>query len=201
MVVQADDGRVTLSGTVPTFYEATRAVDDAWAVGREDTVIADHQYTRALLLHWDGAAWSSVRGPSLKQSLNYLYGVSALSATDAWAVGVKSGHTLSLRWDGAAWSRVPSLTPSSSDVRSAALRSVSADSTTDAWAVAWGSFTMHWDGSSWSQVAAPSPGTGGYLFGVSAVSPTDAWAVGYYVDGFTTDTLLLHWNGTTWVMV
>src|SRR6266516_3624081 len=33
MVVQADDGRVTLSGTVPTFYEATRAVDDAWAVG------------------------------------------------------------------------------------------------------------------------------------------------------------------------
>jgi hypothetical protein len=33
MVVDADDGRVTLSGTVPSFYEATRAVDDAWTVG------------------------------------------------------------------------------------------------------------------------------------------------------------------------
>jgi osmotically-inducible protein OsmY len=33
MVVGADDGRVTLSGTVPSFYEATRAVDDAWTVG------------------------------------------------------------------------------------------------------------------------------------------------------------------------
>ena len=33
IVVKADDGRVTLTGTVPSYYEATRAVDDAWTVG------------------------------------------------------------------------------------------------------------------------------------------------------------------------
>jgi len=33
IVVKADDGRVTLTGTVPTYYDATRAVDDAWIVG------------------------------------------------------------------------------------------------------------------------------------------------------------------------
>jgi osmotically-inducible protein OsmY len=33
IVVDADDGRVTLSGTVPTFYDASLATDDAWTVG------------------------------------------------------------------------------------------------------------------------------------------------------------------------
>ena len=33
IVVNADDGHVTLSGTVPSFYESTRAVDDTWTVG------------------------------------------------------------------------------------------------------------------------------------------------------------------------
>ena len=33
IVVKADDGRVTLTGTVPTYYDETRAVDDAWTVG------------------------------------------------------------------------------------------------------------------------------------------------------------------------
>ena len=33
IVVKADAGRVTLSGSVPTFFQATRAVDDALVVG------------------------------------------------------------------------------------------------------------------------------------------------------------------------
>ena len=33
IVVKADDGHVTLTGTVPTFYEAKLAVADAWSVG------------------------------------------------------------------------------------------------------------------------------------------------------------------------
>jgi len=33
IVVKADDGRVTLSGSVPTYYEAMRAGDDATVVG------------------------------------------------------------------------------------------------------------------------------------------------------------------------
>jgi len=33
VVVKADDGRVILTGTVPTYYDYTRAADDAWRVG------------------------------------------------------------------------------------------------------------------------------------------------------------------------
>ena len=33
VVVKADDGRVILTGTVPTYYDHTRAADDAWRVG------------------------------------------------------------------------------------------------------------------------------------------------------------------------
>ncbi len=33
IVVEADDGRVTLTGTVPSYHDATRATDDAWTVG------------------------------------------------------------------------------------------------------------------------------------------------------------------------
>ena len=33
VLVKADDGTVTLTGTVPTYYEMTRATTDAWSVG------------------------------------------------------------------------------------------------------------------------------------------------------------------------
>jgi osmotically-inducible protein OsmY len=33
IVVKADDGQVTLTGTVPTFYDTSLAVADAWSVG------------------------------------------------------------------------------------------------------------------------------------------------------------------------
>ena len=33
VIVRANDGRVTLTGTVPSLYDATMASDDAWSVG------------------------------------------------------------------------------------------------------------------------------------------------------------------------
>ena len=33
IIVKADDGRVTLSGSVPSLFESDRAVEDAWMVG------------------------------------------------------------------------------------------------------------------------------------------------------------------------
>jgi hypothetical protein len=65
--------------------------------------------------------------------------------------------------------------------------------------------TLHWNGTAWSRVPSPSPGNGdgegtSELFGVSALSSTDAWAVGDYINQTTgiIDTLILHWNGSTW---
>ena len=54
---------------------------DAWAVG---TSFGPDDLT----LHWNGTAWSQVSVPSPGSTANkQLSGVSAVSASDAWAVG------------------------------------------------------------------------------------------------------------------
>jgi hypothetical protein len=61
----------------------------------------------------------------------------------------------------------------------------------------------HWNGTTWTQVASPSPGPfRNYLQGVATTSASNAWAVGYYSNGTQrTQTLIEHWNGTTWKQV
>jgi hypothetical protein len=94
---------------------------------------------------------------------NFLYGASADSATDAWAVGyyivnptTEVAETLALHWNGTKWSKVASPNPGNGN----GLSSVSADSATDAWAVGYyanpttGSqetLALHWNGTSWSR--------------------------------------------------
>ena len=155
--------------------------------------------------------------------------VSADSPTDAWAVGTYpnpttgASETLVLRWNGTGWSKVASPNPGGTKKLCGlcienSLSSVSAHSAIDAWAV--GSYenpttqaaetlVLHWNGSSWSQVASPNPGgttsssSGNGLSGVSANSATDVWAVGFYSNQTTgaTQTLVVHWNGTSWSKV
>lgn len=43
--------------------------------------------SKAVITHWDGSAWNLVPSPSPSPQLNSLNGVTAISATDAWAVG------------------------------------------------------------------------------------------------------------------
>ena len=89
----------------------------------------------------------------------FLHGVSATSATNAWAVGVDAvpggrNYTLILHWNGAAWSRVAGASPGFYS----GLLGVSAISASSAWAV--GEYStpsgqprtliMHWNGTSWS---------------------------------------------------
>jgi len=59
-----------------------RATSDVWAVGGGMVGIS-FEY-RYVTLHWDGAIWSSVANPNK----GILYGVSASSSSDAWAVGM-----------------------------------------------------------------------------------------------------------------
>lgn len=58
-----------------------RASDDVWAVGAGDSACG-FNYCYATI-HWDGSAWSDVFNPNQ----GVLYGVSASSSSDAWAVG------------------------------------------------------------------------------------------------------------------
>jgi hypothetical protein len=66
---------------------------------------------------------------------------------------------------------------------------------------------QHWNGNSWSIVPTPNPltGTDDYdqLLAVAAVSTSNVWAVGYYGNdtGLNTETLIEHWNGSSWNVV
>ncbi len=80
---------------------------DAWAVGDSQPDLSSGPL-RTLILHWDGTAWSPVSSPDASPASNVLNGVSADSATDAWAVGyyLSKGvrYALILHWNGTAWS-------------------------------------------------------------------------------------------------
>lgn len=143
-----------------------------------------------------------------------LHAVSAVSASDIWAVGLTHRRpgsravTLVEHWDGTGWTTVDS--PNAPGAATE-LNSVSADSATDAWAVGTSDFLRrtsktvveHWDGARWSRVKSPNPGgsAGSYLTAVRTVSPTDVWAVGAYFRGSVRRSLVEHWDGTRWTVV
>ena len=61
---------------------------------------------------------------------------------------------------------------------------------------------MRWDGATWARVALQKPkGNVGSVFGVDATASNDAWAVGYYIRGVNLLSYILHWDGSTWVLV
>src|SRR5579884_2944829 len=128
------------------------------------------------------------------------YGMSAVSASDGWAVGFTNSKTLAERWDGSSWTVVATPSPAGgSDFLTAA----SMVSSTDAWAVGNTSegplgskaIILHWDGASWKQVPDPDPAV--YLVGVSTSTATDGWAVGYKGKR----PAMLHWDGNSWQAV
>jgi hypothetical protein len=179
---------------------------DAWAVGFTGDTANKGGHLRALILHWDGTAWTRV--PTPRQLGAQLLGLAATSATDAWAVGQDHpfGRTQAyiLHWDGTSWTQVPSPTPGGG------LQAVTAVSPTDAWATGNSNqkgscspcrtLTEHWDGTAWTIVPSPSP-AGVYLsalLGVAATAGNDAWAVGTIAFSAT---LIEHWDGTAWTQM
>jgi hypothetical protein len=132
-----------------------------------------------------------------------LYGVAAISASDAWAVGLEPNSSLIVHWNGSTWSQ--SLTGLGY------FYGVAGSSARDVWAVGgtnWFSPSQplieHWNGNSWTQVATPSPSEGGYLISVTAISSRNAWAVGLAGpgpgDGNPVAPLIEHWNGKHWTI-
>ena len=116
---------------------------------------------QAALSHHGGATT-----PETTSSNSTLSAVSAVSASDAWAVGdcaSCSGHKpLILHWNGTAWKQVAS--PAPSGAQGTNLQGVSAVSRTDASAAGYytnGSgatetLIMQWNGTAWKKVTSPN---------------------------------------------
>ena len=90
------------------------------------------------------------------------------------------------------------------------LSSVAATSASNAWAVgddptSTGQQTLilHWNGTKWKRVPSPNPSSAiNFLAAVGAASAGSAWAVGFVkTETGAVQTLILHWNGTTWKRV
>jgi hypothetical protein len=182
---------------------------DVWAVG--STGPGFHG-KNTLIEHWNGTRWRVVPSPSPGRGVDrfsILYGVTAISAGDAWAVGFynsgnNSGVTtraLIEHWDGTRWTQV-TCACSSSQTGVPALFGVTAVSRTDLWAAGAGvsgPLLVHWNGRTWS--TARLPGTvDDQLSAVSATSASSVWATGQN-DNAGGSALTAHWNGRRWTWV
>lgn len=180
---------------------AAITTSDVWAVGSVNNT------TPPLIIHWNGTSWRAVKAPNQDGFLN---AVAAVSSKDVWAVGdFVSGfeRTLIEHWNGRKWSVVSSPSPGTQFNE---LNGVTAVSANDVWAVGitetngiQQTLIEHWDGTSWSVV--PSPNEAGtvtnQLYAVAAAAANNVWAVGEWVNGSTTESLIEHWDGTSWSLI
>jgi hypothetical protein len=162
---------------------------DIWAAGAQSSDL-DNSY-QTLIERWNGKTWSVVPSPSPGSYTNGLGGMTAVSASDVWAVGGYQNfqgnfvlRTLAEHWDGKNWKVVP--TPDVSSLGNI-LFDVSAIGT-DVWAVGYyyntPEFTKtlveRWDGKRWSVVPSPSPSKEfNQLASMTKVLNT-MWSVGYF---------------------
>src|SRR5262245_2614497 len=190
------------------------AGNDAWAVGY---YIASEGVYETLSQHWDGSAWRLVETLNVGEGTgDWLYGVAAVSPSEAWAVGYTAGPwdtytstTLIQHWTGSAWSVVPSPNPSDDPIYGAnQLHDVRAFAPNDVWAVGWqwttiGSapLVVRWDGRRWK--VSPTPNDEyRQLVALDGTSSSDIWAVGHslnFNDGH--QALAMHWDGRVWAVV
>ncbi len=141
-----------------------------------------------------------------------LFNVSALSASDVWAVGTNVATnglraTLAEHWNGKAWSVATTPDPGNGNQ----LNGVAAISATNAWAVgvqgtaSGGSkpLIIHWTGKKWAQVTAPSLSAfQAYLNRVTALGANNLWAVGTaFASSGGASTLIEHYDGKHWTVV
>lgn len=198
------------------------SAQNIWAVGNAvDTDPAAEGSPKTLIEHWNGQAWQVVSSPNpgVAADTLRLYGITAVSPDDIWAVGDHANSletadytTLVEHWNGQTWQVVPganTVDPHGTMTQNH-LTKVAALSTNDAWAVGYASDTRgghtlieHWNGQTWQVIAHPDPAAssnGAYLFGIAAFSSTNIWAVGYmYGSGPShIETIVDHWNGKQW---
>jgi hypothetical protein len=161
--------------------------------------------------------------PSPNPHGNTLNAVTAISSTDAWAVGYRNDNnlnesrTLIQHWDGAKWKMIPSPNPGSTGNCKGfntgnVLNAVSAISSTDVWAVGLmfectsliKPLALHWDGLKWRKAKLPGLNTNdnAAFNSVIGFAGNNVYAVGYQpATNGAVLTLIEHWDGLSWKIV
>jgi hypothetical protein len=198
--------RISAPDGASSYLSAVKAqsADNAWAVGD----VYSGYISSSLILHWNGASWKRVPSPSPVYGKygNGLAGVTAISATSAWAVGCTDGCPVGgtpqiEQWNGVSWKQAA---PPATPFGLYNLGAVAATSAGNIWAVgasgpvtSESASTVHGNGKTWTLSGIRNAGLGG----VAATSVSNAWAVGATVTTtlpYTFHVLIMHWNGKTW---
>ena len=205
----------------PTAVTCASSVADCWAVGYKFFFEGHRDYSDTMHDHWNGSSWVLDELPGVAWE-SFLSGVTCASMSDCWAVGYATNSdspygsgsplgTFIMHWGGASWATVPSPNVVSAD--NSVLRGVACVSSSDCWAVGndragSDSHTLveHWNGSSWAIVPSPNPSNAAtpvnVLTSITCPSASDCWAAGFDTMGSgTVQTLIEHWNGSTWIVV
>ena len=209
--------------TVPTFpctgdrcyvhlFSVSASATTAWALGAYSPKPG---YQSFFTLSWNGSAW--IAGGNIGTA------VDAVSPTLGYAVDEYAVD----QWTGTGWSGMPT-PPNPPFLVEGDLTTISATSATNVWAVgtydpaysseAYDNYSVHWNGSAWTEVAMPLPNNSSdplldyQINSIDAISPTNVWAVGDSGDnvadfyssgggGTPANTLIEHYNGTSWSIV
>src|SRR5215469_18194245 len=182
---------------------------DVWAVG---VAVPSSGPARTLVERWQGRSWHTVPSPDRPSGGSFLNAVVAVSASDAWAVGLSRSpggpaRTLIMHWDGRRWAITASPNAGPGDN---SLVSVAAASARDAWAVGYRdakgvyrALVEHWDGDRWTVVRLPRLGDrGNGLNAVDTAAPGVVWAVGGSAGARgPSQPLVLRFDGRSWSSV
>lgn len=174
------------------WFNGVKAVSasQAWAVGGWS--LSETRY--ALVEHFVNGHWKRILVPDDPGDYDSLEAVDADSPSDVWAVGGSNNQSSVEHWDGSRWTLTR--------IAGGGLSSVSAVSPHDVWALNGLMLAEHFNGRRWKHIPVSHPGSGSQLISVDAVSTDDVWAVGNHpVPGDGVNTLIEHWDGSTWSVV
>jgi hypothetical protein len=173
-----------------------------------------------LIERWDGASWTVI--PDVHQG--FLYAVGCATPSLCFAMGTyiafegihSVDHTITERWDGSSWKVAASPDPGAQSE----LDSLRCTSTSQCFASGYvggrqtpdQSMIEAWDGSSWATINTPHPSEqvspdliDDRLVSVSCASASLCFAAGWHSwrppAATHSQTLVEHWNGSTWTIV
>ena len=165
-------------GATPALLSAVaaRSASDVWVAGQYfDTA---KNATEPFIAHFNGKAWSPGQVPANGAEF---FGLTAISRTDAWAVGNNlNGKAITENWTGHAWRVV-------ANPASGLLLSVTATGPGNVTAVGHNTtvngptagIILSWNGSTWTKVKVPKVGATEELYSTSAtLGGSLTWAFG-----------------------
>ncbi len=172
------------------------SASDVWAVG---DFWRRFGHTKALIEHWNGRRWTSVKAAQTGASAQGLNSVSSLSADNAWAVGSQTvgskgtTHSKPLveHWNGTRWLAVLMPRTLHGQGSWSSLGGVAALSPTNVWAVGGSSndinqpeasthpVILHWNGQAWRRSETPVVNSSRAELSEISGTSSSLWAVGF----------------------